>query len=231
MESDSIVVLISDVVASEMPRRLSPRQRKRNLQQEKRENMEIVDQLESKTKCDFEMQTENINTIEVGINTEEVELEKLEDVSNVDANGTVNPYKGEVLAEVIMSNEVEHHIINKLKLTLRWRLWIANNGRMYKTIGFRTSAEDYEKWRLYTFSWQDSGVRKVSKRSNSLEYVDVIKFPLYIVTLLMISRRTRGPPPDSQSNLKQNLNRHLLACAKSCTTHNYLPLHHQQLQQ
>ena len=100
--------------------------------------MEIVDQLESKTKCDLEMHTENINTIEVGINTEEVELEKLEDVLNVDANGTINPCKGEVLAKVIMSHEVEHHIINKLKLTLRGRLWIANNGRMYKTIGFRT---------------------------------------------------------------------------------------------
>ena len=104
----------------------------------------------------------------------------------------INPCKGEVLAKVIMSHEVEHHIINKLKLTLRGRLRIANNGRMYKTIGFRTSAEDYEKWRVYTFSWQDSGVRKVSKRSNSLEYVDVIKFPLYIVTLLMISKRTRA---------------------------------------
>ena len=106
--------------------------------------MEIVDQLESKTKCDFEMQTENINTIEVGIITEEVELEKFEDELNVDANGTINPCKGEVLAKVIMSHEFAHHIINKLKLTRRGRLWIANNGRMYKTIGFRTSAEDYE---------------------------------------------------------------------------------------
>ena len=77
-----------------MPRTLSPRQRKRNLQQEKRENMEIVDQLESKTKCDFEMQTENINTIEVGINTEEVELETPTGAStnpkNFDLNKNLN---------------------------------------------------------------------------------------------------------------------------------------------
>ena len=159
-----------DMDNSKLPRRISPSQRKRNYQRKIKYEQERIDKTHDvlTSKSDCETQTEEVETVEVGCNTDEVTVEKLEDVLKVDSNGTIHPSDGEVIVEVVMSHdfktweEIEHHFNDRLKMEVRGRPWIANNGRMYKTIGFRTSNEDYEKWRMVTFNWQDSGIRKVS---------------------------------------------------------------------
>ena len=115
-----------------------------------------------------ESQTEIISRKEIGINTEGDEVAKLEDVLQVNENGSILPNKGEVLIEMSTSHdfktwdEIEAFIKNNLSMTICGRPWIANSGRLYKTIGYRTSEDDFERWKVNTFNWQDSGVRKVS---------------------------------------------------------------------
>ena len=161
-----------DTNYSNLPRRISPSQRRRNQQRKfkfEQEKTEMrVDTGELISKSNNETQTEELQTIGVSTNTDEIVVEKLEDVLNIDSNGTIHPSHGDALIEVVMSHDfktwddIENHLNNKLKMKVRGRPWIANNGRMYKTIGFRTSNEEYEKWRIETFNWQDAGVRKVS---------------------------------------------------------------------
>ena len=59
-------------------------------------------------------------------------------------------------------DEIESIISDNLKLTLFGRPWMANNGRQFMTIGFRTKVQDFEDWKIRTFNWQDSGIRAVS---------------------------------------------------------------------
>ena len=110
-----------------------------------------------------------VDNIEVGVNTEVVTVDKYEDALNMDKNGNINPTcDDEVLIEMSVSHDVKtwedisHIVKEKLKMIIRGRPWIANNGRLYKTIGFRTAEADYERWKLNTFNWQDSGVRRVT---------------------------------------------------------------------
>jgi len=118
-------------------------------------------------KFDKSVQVE-VEKIEVGINTDGFNVEKLEDALNMDNNGNISPAEGEVLVEMTVSHDLKtweditHVIKEKLRMTILGGPWIANNGRLYKTIGFRTSEFDYERWRMNTFNWQESGVRKVT---------------------------------------------------------------------
>ena len=109
-----------------------------------------------------------LESVDVGVNTETVNVDKLEDVLKVDKNGFIQPKTGEILVEMSVSHDVSSWddvmliIQDKMGLISIGRPWIANSGRLYKTIGFRTREENYEKWRLGTYNWQDSGIRKVS---------------------------------------------------------------------
>ena len=109
-----------------------------------------------------------MHTLEKGINTEEIPPEKLENALRIDGNGVISPGKGEVLVELSISHDLKtwedilQVIETKLKMIVSGKPWLANSGRLYKTIGFRTPETDYEQWRAQTFNWQDSGVRKVS---------------------------------------------------------------------
>ena len=109
-----------------------------------------------------------VEKVDIALNTEVVKVQKLEDALNIDKNGNINPDDGEVLIEMSVSHDIKtwENIINvvedKLNMIVLGNPWIANNGRLYKTIGFRTLEIDYEKWRMKTLNWQDSGVRKVT---------------------------------------------------------------------
>ena len=76
--------------------------------------------------------------------------------------------ESETIIEMKMSHNfktwdaIEAHISGTLGLSLRGKPWIANNGRQYITIGFRTSRNDFEQWKINTFNWQDSGIQAVS---------------------------------------------------------------------
>ena len=58
--------------------------------------------------------------------------------------------------------QIELHIRETLKLTLIGKPWIANNGRQFMTIGFRTFRRDFEQWKMETFNWQESGLQSVT---------------------------------------------------------------------
>ena len=68
-----------------------------------------------------ESQTDESETIEFGINIDEVKVENIEDVLNEDSNGTIHTNHDKVYVEVIMSHDfkswgdIKHHINNKLK--------------------------------------------------------------------------------------------------------------------
>ena len=113
-------------------------------------------------KIDSESQTEIKEFKTIGVNTEEFKVETLEDKLEVDKNGVIYPQKKEILVEMKVNHgiknweEIESIISDNLKLTLLGRPWIANNGRHFLTIGFRTKEQDYENWKLGTFNWQES---------------------------------------------------------------------------
>ena len=125
------------------------------------------DILQEKVMIDVGVQ-EKVHSMDKGTMTEDVTTVKLEDVLEVDGNGIINPGKGEVLIELSISHKLKtwddilQVIKGKLKMTVCGKPWLANSGRLYKTIGFRTQDSDFERWRAETFNWQDSGVRKVS---------------------------------------------------------------------
>jgi len=113
-----------------------------------------------------------VDTSEIGINTINCTVDTFEEVLKVDKNGTIHSFdESEVLVEMRTSHdfkswtEIERVINTNLKMTLIGRPWIANNGRHFKTVGFRASKTDYERWKLETFNWQESGVRAVSSSS------------------------------------------------------------------
>ena len=78
------------------------------------------------------------------------------------------PRRNEALVEMKYSHsakswdEIELFITKNLQLSLAGKPWIANNGRQYMTVGFRTSREDFENWKCRTLNWQESGIRGVT---------------------------------------------------------------------
>ena len=149
-------------------KKLSPSQRKQNFErkldfQEKKivERKHYDNILEKKESKDAETQTESEEVIEkqdsesqttiipletVGTNTDEAEIETLENILEVDKNGHIQPRLSESLVEMKVNHnakdwkQIETHIKENLKLPL------IGNG----------------DWKLRTFNWQDSGITSVS---------------------------------------------------------------------
>ena len=57
--------------------------------------------------------------------------------------------------------KVENYISKSLKFSLIGKPWIANNGRHFVTVGFKTWTSDYEKWKVDSVNWRESGIRAV----------------------------------------------------------------------
>ena len=95
-------------------------------------------------------------------------IESLENILEIDKNGQIHPKKNEVIVEMKLNHsiknwqEIETNISDNLQLSLIGKPWIANNGRLFMTVGFRTKIEDFEKWKIRTLNWQDSGIGAVS---------------------------------------------------------------------
>ena len=113
-----------------------------------------------------ESATDDVDVADVGVNTEVVNHDCL---LEVDVNGMIHPRsENEKLVEMKINHdfksweEVESLIRGKLKMTLIGRPWLSNSGKLFKTVGFRTLKDDYERWKMQTFNWQDSGIRAVS---------------------------------------------------------------------
>ena len=116
---------------------------------EKKESKDAETQTESEEvieKQDSESQTTIIPLETVGTNTDEAEIETLENILEVDKNGHIHPRLSESLVEMKVNHnakdwkQIETHIKENLKLPL------IENG----------------DWKLRTFNWQDSGITSVS---------------------------------------------------------------------
>ena len=103
-----------------------------------------------------------------GVNTDEKEIESLENTLDVDKNGQIHPKNNEVIVEMKLNHniknwqEIEAHISENIQLTLIGKPWISNNGRLFMTVGFRTEMQNFENWKIRTFNRQDSGIGAVS---------------------------------------------------------------------
>ena len=82
-------------------------------------------------------------------------------------NREIRPKDNETIVEMRIGHDdldeqkVERYILKSLKLSLIGKPWIANNGRHFVTVGFRTNSSDYDTWRANTANYQDSGLRAV----------------------------------------------------------------------
>ena len=95
-------------------------------------------------------QTDNVRTFDIGVNTELGYFDELENTLRLNSDGEIHAEIGEVLVEKQISHkfknwdEIQNYVSSSLKMRLCGRPWLANNGRLYKTVGFRTLKEDYE---------------------------------------------------------------------------------------
>ena len=127
------------------------------------------------TDCGTNTEVNAVEVTDCGINTEvavancgtNTEVIQYENILKVDPHGKIHPSEGESLVEVRVSHEAQTWedvglIIKKMGLKIIGRPWIASTGNLFKTIGLRIGKEDFEKWKLSIFNWQESGVRKVT---------------------------------------------------------------------
>ena len=157
-------------------RKKSPSQIKRNLerneifQNTKKEKLERDENtLEKKIETkDSESQTDILTTTgtdtdmknEQDSNNDKLEIRK-------DQSREIGPKKNETNIEMRIGHDdldetkVETYITKSLKFSLIGKPWIANNGRHFVTVGFKTNTSDYEKWKANTVNYQDSGLRAV----------------------------------------------------------------------
>ena len=84
-----------------------------------------------------------------------------------DQSREIRPKKNETIIEMRIGHDdldetkVETYITKSLKFSLIGKPWIANNGRHFVTVGFKTNTRDYEKWKANTVNNQDSGLTEV----------------------------------------------------------------------
>ena len=106
--------------------------------------------------------------VDAEVNTGSLKVDTLEDELVLDSNGEMRPNFNETMVEISVSHDVKtwEDILNiidkKLGMRALGRPWIANTGRHFKTIGFRTPKLEYENWRKSTYNWQELGVRAIT---------------------------------------------------------------------
>ena len=89
--------------------------------------------------------------------------DQINDKSNFSDNKEIRPKENETILEMGLNHEdldeskVETYITKRLKLSLIGTPWIANNGRQYVTVGFKTKTSDFETLKTNTVNWHDSG--------------------------------------------------------------------------
>ena len=83
-----------------------------------------TDSEEGIIKKDIESQTNPVQLESIGVNTDEKEIESLENTLEVDKNGQIHPKKNEVIIEMKLNHdiknwkEIEAHISENLQLSL-----------------------------------------------------------------------------------------------------------------
>ena len=150
----------------------------------KKETFETKNLEEKSEKKDSETQTEILVT-STGTNTDtkhdndcsddkedfnenkEILQKEKEDKEDINETKEIRPKEKETILEMRINHEdldkqkVATFISKHLKFSLIGESWIANNGRHFATVGFKTWTSDYEKWKENSVNWRDSGIRAV----------------------------------------------------------------------
>ena len=100
----------------------------------------------------------------------EIGQKEKEDKEDVNESKEIRPKEKETILEMRINHEdldkqkVESFISKRLKfsLILIGEPWIANNGRHFVTVGFKTWTSEYEKWKINSVNWRESGIRAVT---------------------------------------------------------------------
>ena len=172
-------------------RKKSPSQIKRNFERNetfknmKKETFETKNLEEKSEKKDSETQTEILVT-STGTNTDtkhdndcnddkedfdenkEIRQKEKEDKEDVNESKEIRPKEKETILEMRINHEdldkqkVATFITKSLKFSLIGDPWIANNGRHFATVGFKTWTSEYEKWKINSVNWRESGIRAVT---------------------------------------------------------------------
>ena len=186
--SDFVFSFNNQEIISE--KKKSPSQMKRNFERNetfknmKKETFETKNLEEKSEKKDSETQTEILVT-STGTNTDtkhdndcnddkedfdenkEIRQKEKEDKEDVNESKEIRPKEKETILEMRINHEdldkqkVATFISKHLKFSLIGEPWIANNGRHFATVGFKTWTSDYEKWKENSVNWRDSGIRAV----------------------------------------------------------------------
>ena len=173
-------------------RKKSPSQIKRNFERNetfknmKKETFETKNLEEKSEKKDSETKTEILVT-STGTNTDtkhdndcnddkedfdenkEIRQKEKEDKEDVNESKEIRPKEKETILEMRINHDdldkqkVATFISKHLKFSLIGEPWIANNGRHFATVGFKTWTSDYyEKWKVNSVNWRESGIRAVT---------------------------------------------------------------------
>ena len=113
---------------------------------------------------DNESQTDNTNFHDRESQTEDDDYE-----TGIGANekGEIVPKPNENIVELKFSHDmktwddIKGHITENLNLKMIGNPWVANNGRHFRTVAFKTLKKDFEKWKIETLNW-DSIARPVT---------------------------------------------------------------------
>ena len=162
-------------------RKKSPSQTKRNFERKATfENMKLKKENNQTEKpetkpfaavatLDKKIETSDAETqVNVILTSSETNTDK-EDLNDISrdkldiSDNKILPKENETILEMGLNHEdldetkVEKYISKQLKLSLIGKPWIANNGRHYVTVGFKTKTSDFETLKRNTVNWHDSG--------------------------------------------------------------------------
>ena len=131
----------------------------------KKETFETKNLEEISEKKESENQTEILVT-STGTNTDtKHDNDCSDDKEDFNENKEIRPKEKETILEMRVNHEdLEEKKIEAFiskKFSLIGKPWIANNSRHFVTVGFKTWTCDYEKWKVNSVNWQDSGIRAV----------------------------------------------------------------------
>lgn len=100
-------------------------------------------------------------TLEKETQTEYNQNEPAPDNIEINEKGEIVPKPNETIIELKFSHdlknwdEVKMHITENLRLKILGKPWLANNGRHFKTIAFKTLRRDFEIWKQENLNWEN----------------------------------------------------------------------------
>ena len=104
----------------------------------------------------------DVHMTSIGTNTDKENCNDIiDDKLDNSEKREIRPKENETILEMGLNHEdldeskVEKYI--QRHTSLIGKPWIANNGRHFVTVGFRTKTSDFEKWKTNTGNWHDSG--------------------------------------------------------------------------